>query len=142
MEKNGNKIIMTVESEIKEIGETIGGDLKEGSKKIRQFQEKWRNKLNVEGTNFKDPKINLLLFFLCNFIEDFYYNLAGDFPDDKEVEIARKTVMESLGKTFISISENLEANNFTECYESCTNLVNLYLEKIQHLNRILTPKFN
>lgn len=140
MEKNENQVIMTIASEIKEIGKTIGEDKKEGSKQVRQFQGKWRNKLNVEGIDSGDPNIDFLIFFLCNFIEDFYYNLAGDFPNSKEVEKARESIMEGIGRTFINISENLEASNFTECYESCANMVNLYLEKIQHLNRTLAPK--
>ena len=140
MEKNENLVIVKVASEIKEMGESIGKDLKEGSTKVRQFQAKWRDKLNNEGTESENRNMDFLIYFLCNFIHDFYYNLTGDFPYSKEVEEARKYIMEGIGKEFIKISGHLETSNFNECFAACANIIHFYMDKIQQLNKSLTPK--
>lgn len=138
--KNDIQIIRDLASETKEVGQAIERNLREGSIKVRQFQGKWRDKLNVEGIDSEDPNLTFLIFSLCNFIEDFYYNLAGDFPYSKEVKEIRESVMKNLGSTFINISENLETSDFNKCHESLAKIAYLYLDKIKHLNRILKSK--
>lgn len=87
-----------------------------------------------------------IAFFLDSFIDDYFYNLAGDYPYKEEFEDTFKDIwrdiFKNIGNSLIKISKNIEKNNYGECCEACSSIVSLYLEKINYLNEILMEENN
>ena len=57
-----------------------------------------------------DSHIKFLAFFLFNFIEDFYYNLTGDFPYKESTYKVRADIYRKLGKELKNLADNYKSS--------------------------------
>lgn len=102
------------------------------SPELRKFQEE----IEVLQSQSSDANIRFLSFFLFNLIEDFYYNLTGDFPYQKDNYNIRDNIYENIGQGLKELAGNLESRDFALWYKSYVKIVDAYLNGIEDLSKV------
>ena len=112
---------------------------------LRSYQGDLKNVIDTQIESLNKLQ-RFVAFFLDLFIDDYFYNLAGDYPYRKDLEKTYlkiwREILNSIGYSLLEIAENIEENNYSECCEACASIVSLYLEKINYLNKILMEDKN
>src|SRR5438874_2132650 len=144
MSEPEDKEIILLANEIRRLGDTSTSNVLGFSRDIKIFQEEWQDKLGESDKLPSNPHLKFLIFFICNLIEDIYYNIIGDFPYDKryggEVREIRVVLFNRIGAVLVKISEHLKSREYTSCYESYVELTEFYLSSIDQLNKVLADK--
>ena len=104
----------------------------DASPELRKFQGE------IEAFQYNQSSaanIRFLSFFLFSLIEDFYYNLTGDFPYQKSNYNIRDNIYKNIGQGLKEFAENLESDDLALWYKSCVKIVDTYLNGIAELNK-------
>lgn len=88
-----------------------------------------------------EEKVRFLSFFLMNFLDDVFYNLAGDFPSEKsfgaQVHKIRKDFFKNFGIKLTEIGQAVAKNDHSLVHDYLVALIVDYLEKINEINRTI-----
>ena len=93
---------------------------------LRSIEEKCKA-LEYEAPN---QDIRFLAFFLSAFIDDFFYNLAGDIPYSKDLTVLQNRVLAIIGQKFQDLTHALEAEQSGAYYAFCKELAVNYLDLV------------
>ena len=85
----------------------------------------------------KETEAEFFIFFLSIFLDDFFYNFAGDIPYSEQLDNERGKLLRQIALYLLPMADSLEAGNYIECYKICVNLSQSYLGAIKHLNEVL-----
>ena len=106
-------------------------------KELRNYQDELKYLIDKKLESLSDLH-RFIAFFLDTFIDDLFYNLAGDYPYRKDLENNFRNVwhgiLKNMGETFIRIAEQIDEKNHELICQSCTSMVSFYLEKISFIN--------
>jgi hypothetical protein len=75
-----------------------------------------------------------LLFFLSLYIEDVFANILTDTPYSEAIKEARAYLLEQIGSRLKRLASAYRRNDEMKLYETCKELVQVYLDKIDELN--------
>ena len=97
---------------------------------LRTFQ----NNLNQFHTS--NSNLNFLSFFLCNFIDDIYFNLTGDVPYKEESSKLINSIFKSIGKSLHEIVEEFNTNAQYNFFKIYVDMVKHYRDGLKKLAQV------
>lgn len=100
---------------------------------LKGLQRKLENALNV---NLGEEDL-FFVFFLATFIQDVFYNLAGDVPYSERSEQEKQKVYSELASDLGQFAEAMEQGEPSKKLHSCMQLVNTYLNGVKAINLVL-----
>lgn len=110
------------------------------SRELRIYQDDIKNTIATQIESLNDLQ-RFVAYFLDMFIDDFFYNLAGDFPYREDLEEPFKEVINEIltqvGDSVRKIASGIEVENYDECCRACSDITSIYLEKIAYLDQRL-----
>ncbi|MFP5262390.1 MAG: hypothetical protein ACLGJB_10845 [Blastocatellia bacterium] len=78
-----------------------------------------------------------LVFFLSAFIQDIFYNLAGEVPYSEKVEQEKQKIYSELIQILSQLANALEKGNFEEEKLACADMVYTYLSGVKFIDSAL-----
>ena len=100
---------------------------------LKRLQRKLENTLSVN----LDRDDSFFVFFLATFIQDVFYNLAGDVPYSERSEKEKQRVYRELASDLGQFAEVMEEGEPRKVLHACMQLVSTYLNGVKSINLIL-----
>jgi hypothetical protein len=101
-------------------------DRSQSTRLLRRLQEKLVNFTR------SDAKSDFACFFLSSFIDDVFYNLAGDFPYTEELHEIILKIFHGICKDLAFLSKNL-SNSDNSYFLAYEKLVQTYLDGLDEI---------
>ncbi len=127
-------------SKLQELGSKLINSPYEASKDLRRFQDELKN-IPEEKMNELDDSQRFFIYFFDIFIDDLFYNLSGDHPYQKNLEITlRETwrdILKNVGGSILKIADKLDLDDYSSYHKAYASMVSFYLNKINFLDKKL-----
>lgn len=100
---------------------------------LRGLQEQAERYLQIATI----PRTRFLFFFLSAFLQDVFYNLAGDVPYQEESQRRRQEFFLALPESLRKFSVAIAADSTGDAIVSCQQMVSEYLDTVTRINKLL-----
>ena len=120
---------MTTFQTVSDVLRKHGSALIKDSQDARPLRETQRALLEVQYES-QDADLRFLAFFLCVFIDDFFYHLAGDLPYSKTFNDIQHAALSKIGQNLVEMSNQLVVDRGPAIYAACKGLVSDYITQL------------
>jgi hypothetical protein len=126
-----NFIVVWIKQAIEEM--TAGSE--SGSISLSPLKRLQRRLENSQSVDLSEEN-RFLVFFLAIFIQDVFYNLAGDVPYSENSEQEKQKFYSKLVGDLEQLSDAINQADSSKKLNTCMQLVNNYLDGVKSINLV------